>query len=99
MLAALLAGCGDPLPGSVKGGECKVFHSAAIEACGMTLADQEFIDDTIEGGVAACRWARPAARVPSCADLRAEIATLRAKAPPAPMKPKKKPFWKRNAES
>lgn len=107
--AAFLAGCGDHQVASVKDGECKAFQRSAVEACGLTQADQDFIDDTIETGVSACKWKRPQPRTPSCADLRAEIAGLRAEVaksravpqtvPPVksvPLSPaKKRPFWRR----
>jgi hypothetical protein len=95
----MLAGCGEPLPATVNKGECRAFKRAAIEVCGLTQSDQDVIDDGTERGVAACRWRRPEPRVPSCADLRAEIASLRASAmkqklalPPAT---EKKSLWRR----
>lgn len=90
-IAAALAGCGAKPPASVKGGECKAFTRAATEICGLTELDQAAIDDYIEAGVAGCRWRRPQARTPSCADLRAEVEDLRKEtarpAPPPPAKP------------
>jgi hypothetical protein len=61
----------------VNEGACRVFRRAAVETCGLTQADQDAIDENTERGVAACRWARPEARVPSCQDLRDEIEQLR----------------------
>jgi hypothetical protein len=75
---ALLAGCGAPLPASVKGGECRVFRAAIVETCGLTQSDQDIIDENAERGVASCQWQRPAPRAPSCEAIRAEIAALRA---------------------
>lgn len=76
-------------------GECKAFKRAAVEVCGLTPADQTFIDETIERGVGACKWRRPQPRTPSCADLRAEIAQLRRATPAVQPPPKKKPLWRR----
>ena len=84
-LALLLAACGDKPVASVSGGECKAFQRVAVEACGLTPADQNVLDDYVETGVGACKWRRPAERTPSCADLRGEIATLRADAAKAEM--------------
>lgn len=81
VLAGLLAGCGDPRPGSVSEGECRVFRAAAVETCGLTQADQDAIDENTEAGIAACRWRRPEPRTPSCDALRAEIAALRTPKP------------------
>lgn len=77
VLAVLLAACGDKPVASVKNGECKAFQRAAVEACGLTLEDQDVLDDYVETGVSACKWKRPQPRTPSCADLRMEIAELR----------------------
>ncbi|XUM19734.1 hypothetical protein ACRAVF_18895 [Bradyrhizobium oligotrophicum S58] len=58
-----LAGCATTSgPGSVAGGECKVFQRPAYAIRGATQHDQDWIDPTIESGVGACRWARPAPR-------------------------------------
>jgi hypothetical protein len=65
----------------VSGGECKVFRQQAVEVCGLTQDDQNAIDENTEAGIAACRWRRPEPRVPSCEDLRAGIAALKAKRP------------------
>jgi hypothetical protein len=92
-LAVSLAACGKPLPGSVSGGECKVFRAEIVETCGLTQADQDVIDNNEERGIAACRWARPQARTPTCDDLRAEIKSLHGDQPPLP--PKKKALWRR----
>lgn len=94
-LAATLAACGDPQVATVSGGECKVIQRAAVEVCGLTEQDQAFIDNSIEGGIAACRFARPQARTPSCAALRAEIAELRLSvSTPMPVKvPTKRKTW------
>lgn len=76
-LAVLLAGCGDKPVATVRNGECKAFQRAAVEACGVTLEDQDVLDDYVETGVSACKWLRPAPRTPTCADIRVEIAELR----------------------
>jgi hypothetical protein len=39
-----------------------VFEAPATVILGQTSADQGWIDDTIESGVAACHWPRPKAR-------------------------------------
>lgn len=77
-LAISLAGCGDRIPASVSGGESKVFNAAVIETCGLTQADQQVIDENQERGTSAFGWPKPAARVPSCEELRAQIAIMRA---------------------
>jgi hypothetical protein len=61
-LLLVLGGCVTDGVGSVKGGECKVFDAPAYEIRGATQHDQDWIDPTIESGVGACKWKRPAAR-------------------------------------
>jgi hypothetical protein len=64
-LTATLAGCaGTNLPGSVKGGECRVFERPQYAVLGKRQYDQRWIDGNVEAGVAACRWKRPAKRPP-----------------------------------
>lgn len=88
--ALLLAACGTPQPASVAKGECKVMARAAAQVCGITVQDQAWIDEEIEGGVAACKFARPQPRTPTCQQLRDEIAAVRDKKPaPIPVPPKK----------
>jgi len=60
--ALMLAGCGTSRPASVAGGECRVFVRPAFAVKGVTARDQDWIDDTIERGVAGCGWKRPAAQ-------------------------------------
>jgi hypothetical protein len=65
-LTVALAGCaGTSLPASVTGGECKVFPRPEYAVRGKTLYDQNWVDDTVESGVGACQWQRPAARPPA----------------------------------
>lgn len=75
-------------------GECRAFKRAAVEVCGLTAADQAYINETIERGVGACKWQRPQPRTPSCADLRAEIAGLR-RASPVKVKAPPPSLWRR----
>lgn len=59
---ALLGGCvTTDGPGSVSG-TCSVFTPPTYAVRGATQYDQDWIDPTIEGGVGACHWPRPAAR-------------------------------------
>lgn len=63
LLAVTLGGCmTTDGPGSVSRGECKVFHAPKYAVRGATQYDQDWTDSTIEGGVGACRWKRPAPR-------------------------------------
>lgn len=57
--ALMLAACGTSRPASVAGGECKIFHRPVTVITGVTSMDQDWIDDTIERGVAGCGWRRP----------------------------------------
>lgn len=63
LLLAVLGGCvtTDGVP-SVVGGECKVFTGPQYAVRGSRPYDQDWIDSTVEGGVGACKWARPAPR-------------------------------------
>lgn len=59
-----LAGCvTTDGPASVSG-TCKVFDAPKYAVRGATQYDQDWIDPTIESGVGACKWPRPAARPP-----------------------------------
>lgn len=60
--ALMLAACGTSRPASVAGGECKVFVRPASVIVGATARDQDWIDDTIERGVAGCGWKRPSGK-------------------------------------
>jgi hypothetical protein len=87
----LLGGCATaPGPGSVATGECKVFEAPRYAVKGARPYDQDWIDSTVEGGVGACKWQRPAARP-------AELDTPPRAAKPkvATVKPKKNPLWVR----
>lgn len=59
MLALIVGGCGHRLPASVAGGECRVFVAPIDEVRGKAKSDQNWIDDTVESGVAGCGWERP----------------------------------------
>lgn len=85
LVALVLAGCVTDGTGSVKG-SCKVFDAPKYAVRGARPYDQDWIDSTIEDGVGACKWARPAPRP-------AELDAV--KAPPAPkvVVKKKKPGW------
>ena len=62
LLAPLLGGCFQTGPGSVAGGECKIFERPTYVVLGKRSYDQNWIDSQIEGGVGGCHWRRPAAR-------------------------------------
>lgn len=62
LLAALLGACQHTGPGSIAGGECKIFEAPKYEVRGKRAYDQDWIDSTVEGGVGGCRWKRPAPR-------------------------------------
>ena len=61
-VSILISGCAGSLPASVSGGECKVFAPPDYAIRGKTQVDQNWIDDTEESGIAACKWSRPKAR-------------------------------------
>lgn len=89
----LIAGCaGTNLPGSVKGGECRVFERPQFVVLGRKPYDQKWIDGNVEAGVGACGWQRPAKR-PASLDAKKKSAS------PAPQlgtqKPKKKGIFRR----
>lgn len=91
-LLLLLAGCAtSPGPASVSG-TCSVFEAPRYAVKGARTYDQDWIDSTIEGGVGACKWQRPATRP---AELDATPPPPRkAKLHAAPKK-KKRPLWVR----
>lgn len=62
LLLPCLGGCVTTGGGSVTGGECKVFEAPKYAIRGATQYDQDWADSTIEGGVGACKWVRPAPR-------------------------------------
>jgi hypothetical protein len=57
-----LTACAHSLPASVGGGECHVFAPPDYAIRGKAQVDQNWIDDTEEAGIAACKWSRPKAR-------------------------------------
>ena len=62
-LSVVLAGCaGNNLPASVLGGECKIFERPPYVVLGKNTYDQDWIDGTVEAGVASCGWKRPQPR-------------------------------------
>lgn len=95
-LAATLAvgGCAtNNSPASVKGGECKIMEPPPHVILGKTQNDQDWIDGEVEGGVAACGFARPR---PRPAALDAPPATRQVAEPTPP--PKKKRLIQRIKE-
>lgn len=90
LLAPLLGACATNGGGSVAGGECKFLERPTYVVRGARQYDQDWIDSTIEGGVGACGWQRPAPR-PSQMD--APVVKTPAKAAPAPKKPKHGMLW------
>jgi hypothetical protein len=90
----LLTGCAGSLPASVAGGECKVFAPPDYAIRGKTQVDQNWIDDTEEAGIAACKWSRPKAR-PAVHGAKAQAIPVPVKSTvPAPP-PVKKHWWQR----
>jgi len=81
LLAIVLAGCAATGPGSIAGGECKIFERPEYAVRGKRPYDQDWIDSQIEGGVGGCGWKRPAAR-PAALDA----PVTRKSAPVAPPK-------------
>lgn len=85
VVVLVLGGCAHaPGPTSIAGGECKFLERPAYAVRGAQRYDQDWIDSTVEGGVGACHWPRPA---PRPASLDAQIPV---KAKPAAQK---KPGW------
>lgn len=82
-LFALLAlgGCATRGPTSVSGDECRVFERPPYAVRGARPYDQEWIDSTVEGGVGACGWQRPAARPASLDASPAPVLKAKAKSP------------------
>ena len=65
LLTLMLAGCGaGQTLTSIQGGESKVFQAPPYVVKGKAPYDQNWIDNQIEGGVAAFGWPRPAPRPP-----------------------------------
>lgn len=91
LVPLLLCGCATaPGPASISTGECKVFDAPTYAVRGARPYDQDWIDSTVEGGVGACHWNRPAPR-PAAMDTPVKAHVIKA----APVKPKKKPLWLR----
>lgn len=91
----LLTGCAGSLPASVSGGECKIFAPPDYAIRGKTQVDQNWIDDTEEAGIAACKWSRPKARpVPATVKTKATPLPPVKSSVPAPP-PVKKHWWQR----
>lgn len=67
-----LGGCMQTLTGSIAGGESKVFQRPEYVVLGKTSYDQNWIDNQVEGGVAAFGWKRP---LPRPASLDAHVTT------------------------
>jgi hypothetical protein len=57
-----LTACASRGPASIAGGECRVFSAPDYAIRGKAQVDQNWIDDTEEAGIAACKWSRPQAR-------------------------------------
>jgi hypothetical protein len=86
---SLLGGCFlTPNGGSIAGGECKIFDAPKYVVRGLRQYDQDWIDSTIEVGVGACRWQRPAQRP-------AAIDQVAGRPVAAPMHPKKRGLIRR----
>lgn len=75
-----LGACATAPHSSVGGGECKVFEAPPYVVHGVRQYDQDWIDSTVEGGVGACKWARPSAR-PAEMDAKPAAAKVPAKHP------------------
>jgi hypothetical protein len=58
-VALALGGCVGQMPGSVSGGECKVFHDPGFAVRGKRLVDNQWIGKTQETGIDVCGWKRP----------------------------------------
>jgi hypothetical protein len=93
VIAIPLAACGSKGPASVEQGGCQIFKAEIAKACGLTREDQQIIDENAEAGFGACpSWDRPAARKPTCEELRASL-TPKPKSVVVP--PKKRTIWDR----
>lgn len=87
-LGTLLAGCASNQTfATLTQGACEAFPRPTYQVMGKTHYDQEWIDVTVEAGVAGCKWMRPEAR-PAAFDAAPEKAK-------EPAKPKKKTLWDR----
>ncbi|WP_375782925.1 hypothetical protein ACE10Z_23715 [Bradyrhizobium sp. Pha-3] len=86
LLAPLLNACASHGPGSIAGGECKIFEAPRYAIKGETQYDQDWVDSTIEGGVGGCHWTRPS---PRPAELDAGEKKTKAAAPRTTAKPRR----------
>ena len=59
LLGMWLGGCAGVMPGSVAGGECRVFHDPGFAVRGKRLKDAQWIGRTQETGIHVCGWKRP----------------------------------------
>jgi len=59
LIAVLLSGCAGHGPGSVMGGECKVFNDPGFAVQGKRHKDKAWIGETQEKGIDVCKWKRP----------------------------------------
>lgn len=59
VVAVLLTGCATMTPGSVGGGECKIFADPGFAVRGKRLKDSRWIGRTQETGIRVCSWKRP----------------------------------------
>lgn len=54
-----LGGCAGQMPGSVLGGECRVFTDPGFAVRGKRAQDSRWIGATQEKGIDVCGWQRP----------------------------------------
>lgn len=94
---ALLAGCQTDNPGSIAGGESKVFERPPYVVKGKRPYDQSWIDSQIEGGVAAFGWKRPAPRPTSMDALPSSTMPVKAAKRPGFIKRIKAQVWPTDA--
>lgn len=71
----LLGACGTLPKGSVKGSETGAIKAPEFVVKGKTVHDQQWIDETVEAGVAGLGWQRPVSRPPEWDRPLAPIAT------------------------
>lgn len=57
--SSLLGGCASVAPGSVAGGECKIFHDPGFAVRGKRLKDSQYVGRFQETGIEVCGWKRP----------------------------------------
>lgn len=108
LMCLLVAGCAGQMPGSIAGGECKIFHDPGFAVRGKRVKDSQWIGQTQEVGIEVCGWKRPApepvakpARRPTPVAAAAPSPSAFAPSPPsvaAPVadeKPKKRHWYDR----